>query len=66
MLTFKRIPLEEPEPNITDSIDTLNAQFNDDMKKYFPDSLQFSLERNMRKKKRFFRNGTLFMWGMLL
>lgn len=59
MLTFKRIPLEEPEPNITDSIDTLNAQFNDDMKKYFPDSLQFSLERNMRKKKRFFRRATL-------
>lgn len=59
MLTFKRIPLEEPEPNITDSIDTLNAQFNDDMKKYFPDSLQFSLERNMRKKKRFFRRAAL-------
>ena len=51
MLTFKRIPLDEPDPNITNSIDTLNAQFNDDMKKYFPDSLQFSLERNMRKKR---------------
>lgn len=59
MLTFKRIPLDEPDPNITDSIDTLNAQFNDDMKKYFPDSLQFSLERNMRKKKRLFNRTIL-------